>query len=135
MDAYRTYFRPIARNLGKLQLTHNRPSNQTISFQAFFLNYLRFVLAGGIAGAWGHFGFLAAQMAHLGTTIAIAANETAMAAIAYDKAIRTTIESGSRKRISAEGRKKLIAMLTEEHGRAKKAIMRDNAAFNEPKLG
>ena len=36
----------------KLQLTHKRPTNQQLSFQAFALNYLRFTLAGDLAGAW-----------------------------------------------------------------------------------
>ena len=70
-------------------------------------------------------------MSHLGTLLAIATTESAMAAMSYDKAIRTAIETASRKRISDTGREKLIAMLTEEHDATKKAILRDVAASND----
>ena len=95
------------------------------------LNYLRFVLAGDLAGAWANFGGLSAQMTHLGTLLIISATESASIAIAYDKAIRTTIETESRKRISDDQRGKLIKMLTEEHDVTEKQVLRDNAVTNQ----
>ena len=46
---------------GELQLAHNRPTDQTVSFQLFVLNYIRFILAGDLAGDWANFGGIAAQ--------------------------------------------------------------------------
>ena len=83
----------------KMQASHKRPSGQPISFQQYMLNYLRLVLAGDLAGAWASFGGLSAQMTHLGTLLAIASTENAMTAMAYDRAVRTTIETNSRKRL------------------------------------
>lgn len=36
----------------KTQASHRRANDQSMSFQLFALNYLRFVLAGGLDGAW-----------------------------------------------------------------------------------
>ena len=89
---------------GKVQTAHKRPAPQPLSFQTFVLYYQRFALAGDIAGAWGKFGGLAAQLAHLGTLLSIAATDTASTAIAYDKEIRVVIETDSRNRISEDQR-------------------------------
>ena len=78
-------------------------------------------------------GGLAAHISHLGTRPAIANNENATAAMTYDKAIRAVIETNSRKRISAEQRVKLVEMLKQEHGTAKKSTIRDMAASNGPR--
>ena len=113
----------------KMQTARKRPSHQPMSFQLFALTYLRFVLAGDLAGAWTPFGGLAAQLTHLGTLLSIAATENARAAMTYDKSIRTTIATQSRKRISDEQATKLTQLLTEEHDVTKRATLRDiNAA-------
>ena len=92
------------------------------------LNYLRFVLAGDLAGAWASFGGLSAQMTQLGTLLAIASAENAMTAMAYGRAIRTIIETNSRKRLSTDQLKKMVEMLTDEHDAAKKATLHEMAA-------
>ena len=51
---------------------------------------------------------------------------------AYDKEIWAAIETDSRKRISDEKRVKLAEIPTQEHGAAKKSIIRDLAAPNDP---
>ena len=66
----------------KLQATHKRPTTQTISFQALILNYLRFALAGDLAGDWANFGGLAAQFSHLGALLSIATTANATTAMA-----------------------------------------------------
>ena len=105
-----------------------------MSFQLFVLTYLRFVLAGDLAGAWRTFGGLAAQLTHLGTLLSIAATENAMIAMAYDRSVRLTIETNSRKRISKDQMTKLISMLTEEHDQTKKTTLREvTAAATEKK--
>ena len=114
----------------KLQTTRKRPPNQPTSFQAFVLNYIRFVLSRDLAGAWANFGGLAAQLSHLGALLSISATEDAMTAIAYDKAVRSAIETSSRKRISDQERKKFIDMLLTEHDQTKKAVVRGVAALN-----
>ena len=112
----------------KMQTTHKRPSDQPMSFQLFVLTYLRFVLAGDLAGAWDKFGGLAAQLTHLGTLLSIAATESALTAMTYDKTIRTNIATQSRKRISDEQVTKLTKLLTEEHDVTKRATLRDITA-------
>ena len=115
-------------NWKKLQETHKRPNGQLMAFQAFVLSYLRFVLAGDLAGAWTHFGGLCAQMTHLGTLLTIATIDNAMIAMAYDRALRTSIEVQARRRINEEQRAKLIEMLTNEHDVTKKAVLREATA-------
>ena len=114
----------------KLQETHKRPNGQTMSFQAFVLSYLRFVLAGDLAGAWTHFGGLCVQMTHLGNLLTISTVENAMTAMAYDRAVRTNIEVQSRRRIDNDQREKLIDMLKTEHDVTKKAVIRELTAGN-----
>ena len=105
-----------------------------MSFQLFVLTYVRFVLAGYLAGAWDRFGVLAAQLPRLGTLLSIAEAENAMAAMAYGRSVRMTIETNSRKRTSPEMATEMIAMLTGEHDPTQKAIAREiNAATLEKK--
>ena len=116
----------------KMQTTHKRPSDQPMSFQLFVLTYLRFALAGDLAGARTPFGGLAAQLTHLGTLLSISATENALTAMTYDKTIRMTIATQSRKRISDEQAIKLTQLLTEEHDATKRATLRDiNAAASD----
>ena len=104
----------------KLQLPHNRPPTQPISFQAFVLYYLRFMLARDLSSAWAHFGGIAAQLSHIGALLSIETTENATTAILYDKAIRAVIGTNSRKRISDDRSKKLSEMSTKEHDSAKR---------------
>ena len=64
------------------------------------LNYLRFILAGDLAGAWASFGGLAAQFTHLGTLLVIASAENAMSDMANDREVRATIGTNSRNKPS-----------------------------------
>ena len=89
------------------------------------LEYMRFVYAGDIAGAWGQFGGLSAQMTHLGTVLAISVTDAALVAMNYDRAVRSTIEVNSRRRMTEEQREKTIGMLTTEHDPTKKMALRD----------
>ena len=77
------------------------------------------------------FGGISPHLSHLGTIPAIATPKNAVAAMAYDKAIRAVIETSSRKRIADEHHKKPIHMLEEERDAAKKATLRDIAAQND----
>ena len=104
-----------------------------MSFQLFVLIYIRFILAGDMAGAWANFGGIAAQWAHLGTLLTIAVTDNALAAMAHDRSIRTTIETHSRKRIPSDQLAKMVKMLTEEHDTAKKAILREISASSAAK--
>ena len=45
----------------KMQASHKRPNEQPMSIQLYTLTYLRFVLAGDLAKAWGEFGGLSAN--------------------------------------------------------------------------
>ena len=80
------------------------------------------------------FGGLAAQVAQLGTRLSIDTTENVTTAMAYDKVMRTAIETNSRRRISGARRKKLITSHTEEHDSTKKAALRDIAAATAPKI-
>lgn len=73
-----------------------------MSFRLFILIYLRFVLAGYLAGAWENFGGLSAQLTQLGALLSIATTENAMTSMAYGRSIRMPIGGDSRKRISAD---------------------------------
>ena len=105
-----------------LQKTHKRPSNTTVSFQAWITYSLRFILAGDLASAWKTFGGLAAQLSHLGTVLNIATLENATIAMTYDMKVRHYANELSKMR---EKDSEIIALLLNEDQRLKREALRD----------
>ena len=110
-----------------MRASHRRANDQTVSSQWITLNYIRFFLAGDLAGAWAAFGGLTPQLAHLGTLLSIASTANGPTAMAYGRSVRATVETHSRKRTSGDMTTKMFKMLTEEHDVPKNAILRELA--------
>ena len=104
-------------------MAHKRPSAQTSSHQLLMMGYLRFIYAGDLAGAWGRFGGLSGQLAHLGILMAISLTDAVMVAMSYDKTVRSTVEVNSRGRLTEDQRDKMIGMLTADHGPSMQMVL------------
>ena len=76
-------------------------SDLPLSFQAWILYRLRFIISDEVCAAWSPFGGLMAQINNLGITLNIAVSDNAGAALKYYDFLHTQLESHARSR-SAE---------------------------------
>ena len=76
----------------------SKGSPHQLSFQAWTLYILRFVLVGDLLDAWSAFGGLSAQLSHLSISLHLADTESGAVAIMYDAEVRALIQRLARLR-------------------------------------
>ena len=114
--------------------SHKKPSPMDLSFQAWSFYNLRFLLAGGLAGAWAPFGGLSAQLAQLGLIFNMAAIENSTIAMTYSEHFRGQAAHLARQRAASVD---WAHFLSEEDGVIKRNVLRGlgRASATMPKQG
>ena len=87
-EPWRSFYAAYAKSLGEwgvLNISHKKPSPMDQIPQAWIFYNKRFLLDGGLVGAWAPFGGISSQLAHLGMILYIAAIGNATIAMNYAK--------------------------------------------------
>ena len=78
-------------------------SDRPLSCQACALYLIRFISAADVAGAWGYYGGVIAQLNNLGNILAIAATENVRVDLDYFDFLHAQLESYARSRVVGAG--------------------------------
>ena len=100
----------------------NFKSGQQLSFQAWLLYLLRFLIAADVCKAWDTFGGLIAQLNRLGIVLNLAVTENVPTALLYDSQLRAHIADLARQRsVNVD----YATLLAEENIAVKRQVLKD----------
>ena len=105
-------------------------SAQPLPFQAYLFYQIRFILAGHLCAAWGHFGGLSAQMNAIAITLNLSVIENSGVAISYDMLMRKHIAQLARQRHTDVD---FASLLSKENEDIKKQVLAQRAIAHKTK--